>query len=155
MGRLFLRAVARVAFALHPSLGHNSYWGPIGCRVDGLTDGLITDHQSLTETMKRRYPAVMLVREMNQLVIDWPDDHHSEYALADVRAACPCAECDSRRRNSQVAPEAGSAVKDMRHVGNYAIQFVWSDGHSFGIYPWELLRRMCPCAICRLGTESE
>jgi len=104
--------------------------------------------------MKRRYPAVTLAREMEQLVIDWPDGHHSEYALADVRAACPCAECDSRRKNSsQAAPATSSEVKDMRHVGNYAIQFVWGDGHSFGIYPWDLLRRMCPCAICRLETE--
>lgn len=106
--------------------------------------------------VKRRYPAVQLAHEKEQLVIDWPDGHHSEYALTDVRAACPCAECDSRRRNSgQVAPAASSAVKDMQYVGNYAVQFVWGDGHSFGIYPWDLLRRICPCAICRLGTESE
>lgn len=106
--------------------------------------------------MKRRYPVVKLVRESGQLVIDWPDGHHSEYALADVRAACPCAECRSRRRDpDQAVPTVSSEVKGMQYVGNYAIQFVWGDGHSFGIYPWELLRRMCPCVICRSGTENE
>jgi len=26
-------------------------------------------------------------------------------------------------------------------VGNYAVQITWSDGHSAGIYTWELLRK--------------
>ena len=109
-------------------------------------------------SMRRRYPAVQLVRESEQLVIDWPDGHHSEYALADVRAACPCAECNSARNNPSSPKDTratSSTVEDMQYVGNYAIQFVWGDGHSYGIYPWELLRRMCPCSICRGGTEDE
>ena len=108
--------------------------------------------------MKRRYPAVQLVPEKGQLVIDWPDSHHSEYALANVRAACPCAGCDSDRRNPdrlKDTPATGTLVKQMQYVGNYAIQFEWGDGHSFGIYPWDMLRRMCPCSVCRSGTESE
>ncbi|HYO67017.1 MAG TPA: DUF971 domain-containing protein, partial [Archangium sp.] len=27
-------------------------------------------------------------------------------------------------------------------VGNYALTFVFSDGHGTGIYPWKLLREM-------------
>jgi DUF971 family protein len=30
-------------------------------------------------------------------------------------------------------------------VGNYALLPVWADGHRFGIYTWEFLRRLCPC----------
>jgi DUF971 family protein len=30
-------------------------------------------------------------------------------------------------------------------VGAYAIRIEWSDGHSTGIYPYELLWRLCPC----------
>jgi DUF971 family protein len=33
-------------------------------------------------------------------------------------------------------------------VGRYAISFVWSDGHSTGIYPYEYLLEMCECDIC-------
>jgi DUF971 family protein len=107
---------------------------------------------------RRRYPAVKLVREAEQLVIDWPDGHHSEYVLADLRAACPCAECAAYRSNPdplKVAPASGGEAREMNYVGNYALQFVWGDGHSFGIYPWDLLRQMCPCSICRSGTENE
>jgi DUF971 family protein len=37
----------------------------------------------------------------------------------------------------------------IRYVGKYALQFDWSDGHTTGIYPFELLRQLCPCAACR------
>jgi hypothetical protein len=33
-------------------------------------------------------------------------------------------------------------------VGNYAIQFDYSDGHSTGIYSYDYLRTMCPCEDC-------
>jgi DUF971 family protein len=106
----------------------------------------------------RRYPIVKLDHEAGQLVIDWPDGHHSEYALDDLRAACPCAECNSYRDNPnllKLAPAPSSEVRELNYVGNYAIQFVWGDEHRFGIYSWEMLRKMCPCLLCRDGIESE
>ncbi len=109
-------------------------------------------------TARRRYPVVTLAREAGQVMIDWPDGHHSEYDLATLREACPCAECNAYRNNPdplRVRPAASTQMQDLRYVGNYAIQFVWSDGHSFGIYTWDMLRRMCNCPICRGGTESE
>jgi len=30
-------------------------------------------------------------------------------------------------------------------VGNYALLPVWADGHRYGIYTWDYLRRLCPC----------
>jgi len=33
-------------------------------------------------------------------------------------------------------------ITDMSLVGNYAIQFVFSDGHDTGIYTWEALATM-------------
>ena len=33
-------------------------------------------------------------------------------------------------------------------VGNYAISLTWQDGHNTGIYPYRLLRRLCPCKAC-------
>ena len=29
-------------------------------------------------------------------------------------------------------------------VGNYALHIDWSDGHHTGIYPWDMLRDICP-----------
>ena len=33
-------------------------------------------------------------------------------------------------------------------VGSYAIRIHWSDGHNTGIYSYEHLRKICPCAEC-------
>ena len=41
-----------------------------------------------------------------------------------------------------IMPEA------IEYVGRYALRFRWSDGHDTGLYPWDLLRRLCPCEVC-------
>jgi DUF971 family protein len=41
-------------------------------------------------------------------------------------------------------PKAQSA----HAVGQYAIQISFSDGHSTGIYSYDHLRSICPCAEC-------
>lgn len=33
-------------------------------------------------------------------------------------------------------------------VGNYALQIDFSDGHTTGIYSYDYLRSICPCAEC-------
>jgi DUF971 family protein len=40
-------------------------------------------------------------------------------------------------QNDQLTLEQVSAV------GSYAIQFLWSDGHSTGIYTWDYLKQAC------------
>jgi DUF971 family protein len=34
-------------------------------------------------------------------------------------------------------------------TGQYALQFIWDDGHKTGFYTWQRLRAMCPCEQCR------
>ena len=43
----------------------------------------------------------------------------------------------------------------VRLVGQYAVYFGWSDGHSTGIYPYEFLLGICPCAECVARGERE
>lgn len=43
--------------------------------------------------------------------------------------------------------------KQVERVGEDALRVQWSDGHD-SLYPWELLRRSCPCAVCREGMGS-
>lgn len=44
-------------------------------------------------------------------------------------------------------------ARSIELVGGYAIRIDWSDGHSTGIYPYEQLAALCPCAACR-GTDA-
>jgi len=41
-------------------------------------------------------------------------------------------------------PRAQSATT----VGNYAIQITFTDGHATGIFSYDHLRSICPCADC-------
>ncbi|MCH7872917.1 MAG: DUF971 domain-containing protein [Planctomycetes bacterium] len=84
-----------------------------------------------------------------RLSIDWSDGAHSEFALAQLRAQCPCATCRTDREEANKNPlrilrsdPTGIRVTSAKLVGNYAIQFVWSDGHSTGIFDFRFLRSL-------------
>lgn len=94
--------------------------------------------------------------------IAWKDGHRSSYSFTYLRDACPCALCKDERgkdgRDPGDAPRSSGALPMYRPppkpteaepVGRYAIRFTWNDGHQHGIFSWEYLREVCPCAECR------
>ena len=93
--------------------------------------------------------------------IVWADGHKSHYDFVYLREECPCATCnDEREKRSGLAsagPRPAAALPMFKpkaraqkatSVGNYAIQIAFNDGHSTGIYSYEHLRSICPCAEC-------
>ena len=92
--------------------------------------------------------------------IEWNDGHRCSYGFRFLREACPCALCDDERMKSgrrpgeSPTPAAGSLPMykpasrpdKVEPVGKYAIRFYWNDGHELGIYSWQFLRDICPCA---------
>ncbi len=98
-----------------------------------------------------------------ELAIAWGDGHESFFPFDELRAGCPCALCRSGAAATVSAgplrmvsaPEKGAiAIASLRPVGAYALQIVWSDGHDSGIYPFERLRRDCPCEACVAGRAT-
>ncbi|MDM7916262.1 MAG: DUF971 domain-containing protein [Candidatus Eisenbacteria bacterium] len=95
------------------------------------------------------------------LLIDWPDGHQTRYAFEELRRSCPCADCrgpehqEGRLRSHGGNSEQSNRIVRITPVGRYAIQIVWGDGHSTGIYPWDYLRRQCGCFACRETVERE
>jgi DUF971 family protein len=80
-----------------------------------------------------------------RLRILWADGHESTYAFEELRAACPCAECQAYRAKDSPLRSAlliSTGLDSAQLVGNYAIQFQWDDGHRFGIFTWEYLRSL-------------
>lgn len=93
-----------------------------------------------------------------RLRIVWKDGHTSEYVPRDIRLACPCAECVDEYTGQPLldpatVPEGIMPVK-IEYVGGYALGFTWPDGHDSGIFPYDLLRRICPCQECVARRES-
>ena len=79
-----------------------------------------------------------------RLRIRWKDGAASEFVPREVRLLCPCAGCvDEMTGVRTLRPDmVDDAVYPtaIHYVGRYALQFVWSDGHSTGIYTFEYLR---------------
>ncbi len=88
----------------------------------------------------------------HDLKIVWQDGHISEYDSHKLRLACPCAGCvdEMTGRVRVIASGISPDVHPLKValVGHYAATIHWSDGHHTGIYTFELLRRLCPCALC-------
>lgn len=78
--------------------------------------------------------------------ITWADDHVSNYTAAELRRACPCAQCVNEWTGQRVLnPDAISealTISDVNIVGRYALNFRWSDGHDTGIYSFRYLREL-------------
>jgi ATP-binding protein involved in chromosome partitioning len=74
----------------------------------------------------------------SRLTIIWSDGRVDHLSAHRLRAACPCAAC----QGAGVVP-AGATVARIRPIGGYAIAFEFHpDGHSSGIYSFELLRAL-------------
>jgi len=112
----------------------------------------------------RKKPADVKVQVSTGAGVDivWADGHRSHYDFAFLREQCPCATCDDQRRKKEAAPVQSSggassvlplykprvSARAAKPVGHYALQIDFTDGHSTGIYSYDHLRTICPCAEC-------
>lgn len=116
----------------------------------------------------RKKPAGVKIHVTTGAGVDiaWADGHKSHYDFEFLREQCPCALCDDeRRKKATMAGATGGAVLPMYKpkpraraaaaVGSYAIQIEFTDGHSTGIYSFDYLRTICPCAGCARAFRSE
>lgn len=94
--------------------------------------------------------------EDSAIVISWNDGVETRWTASQLRKACPCATCREKRRGEKtqaagsdkpaVLPVLSAAeaqpltIAGMKPVGAYAYNVRFSDGHSSGIFPLELLR---------------
>jgi len=87
-------------------------------------------------------------QESNSLLrITWADGRVCDYQAANLRRACPCAQCVNEWTGQRtLRPESISdevEINDLSIVGRYALNFRWSDNHETGIYSFQYLRDLC------------
>ena len=98
------------------------------------------------------YPTDLKIAEGNKLLIEWSNGQRRRYSFRELRDACPCATCREKHSGQNQpatllpvlsADEAQPLrVEGMKPVGAYAYTIAFSDGHSTGIYSFELLRQL-------------
>jgi DUF971 family protein len=85
-----------------------------------------------------------------ELAVKWADGTESFLSLETLRRACPCAGCKGetdimgnlyKNPDRPLGPNAFELVR-LTSVGGYAIQPVWGDGHTTGIYSFEYLKQL-------------
>lgn len=90
-----------------------------------------------------------------EIALKWSDGREDFLDPEILRAASPSAENQgetdlfgNRYGGSTQTAFPGVTVVDWNFVGNYAIRFVFSDGHQTGLYTFTLLRSLgapeCP-----------
>lgn len=98
-------------------------------------------------------PASLSKNDRRELQITWTDGLQQVIPFRVLRNGCPCALClekkmagESRPSNLLpiLSPEEAQPLNilSMRPVGNYAYQIQFSDGHSSGLFTYELLRSL-------------
>lgn len=96
----------------------------------------------------------LVKRGDKEVIIEWNDGHRSVYTGLKLRRACPCASCQNLHGEpkqpqdpfriidaNEASPES-LTLRRIEAVGNYALQFQWSDGHNTGIYTYQYLREL-------------
>ena len=80
-------------------------------------------------------------------------DSGERFALAAeyLRVESPSAEVQGHSADDkQIVPgKRHVKIAALEPVGNYALRITWNDGHASGIYSFDHLRGICPCAECR------
>ena len=77
----------------------------------------------------------------------WGDRRRCRYRAAELRRACPCAQCVNEWTGERVLKAESISenieIRDLSLVGRYALNFRWSDAHTTGIYSFRYLRELC------------
>jgi len=104
-------------------------------------------------------PTAIKKEGSKSLVITWDDGHVSRYSFRYLRQRCACAACIEEWTGRPLldvdqVPLDLSASR-VAPVGRYALGFSFSDSHNSGIYHFDHLRAICPCAACQNKEETD
>ena len=95
-------------------------------------------------------PKQIKIEAKNKLLLTWNDNKISIISLKYLRDQCPCAGCKGETilfktfrppKPTILSPEMYK-IKNIKIVGDYAIQISWKDGHNTGIYSWDYLKTL-------------
>jgi DUF971 family protein len=86
----------------------------------------------------------------DELAIKWEDGTESFIPLQKLRRCCPCAGCKGetdimgniyKNPSKPLSAHAFQLVR-LDRIGGYAVQPVWADGHTTGLFSFDYLKHV-------------
>ncbi len=81
-----------------------------------------------------------------EITLTWKDGTSQKVSNRQLRANCQCALCINEMTGEKMLNEKNIrpdiAPTEIRPLGNYALGINWNDGHTSGIYSYELIDRL-------------
>lgn len=124
---------------------------PSAQAIGAVMDKILDQTRGQMEEWEKMEKFAFGIREIRQAIpteleILWTDGLPSKYECYELRAACTCALCIDEWTGEVMVDKKEVSLDiyplQIKRIGNYALQFEWSDGHKTGIYTLEHLREM-------------
>lgn len=92
-------------------------------------------------------PTTIRAQQAEQILeLAWDDQPTARVPYRTIRGQCPCASCRDEWTGERILDistlRADLKLEGMEPVGNYAVRLSWNDGHSSGLYTWDLLQQL-------------
>lgn len=93
---------------------------------------------------ERNLPQISFNAE--EITLTWSDGKSEKVSNRQLRANCQCALCINEMTGEKMLNEknirSDIAPTEIRPLGNYALGINWNDGHTSGIYSYELIKKL-------------
>ena len=96
--------------------------------------------------LQKQIPKIEFDKEI--LTLTWQDGTPHKIDHRSLRLSCRCALCINELTGEKLLDEKkirpDIAPVEVTPLGNYALGITWNDGHSSGIYPYEMISYLNP-----------
>lgn len=111
--------------------------------IKDMVDNMV---MSLGRSLREDRAAPVVTKDEQRIHFAWSDGRNTSISHFDLRLACKCAECVDENSGTQVLQKKDVdphiVAEQIRPIGLYAIGIDWSDGHSSGIYSYQMLQQI-------------
>ena len=101
----------------------------------------------MQEFEKSTIPNRVEAHSTTEMRMDWSNGASFAVPYFELRFYCPCANCVDEHTGKRTLKRedltADVRPTGVNAIGRYALQILWSDKHSTGMYPFNLLYSIC------------
>ena len=82
---------------------------------------------------------IKLLKNKTHVLFSYDNDQNLILDSSFLRAASPSAENKKHAKTPDRSRFPGIKIINIESIGNYAVKFVFDDGHNTGIYSWDYI----------------